>query len=194
MTVANNKATSGNDIIFVSELTGLNKYIVNALAGSDRVIGTNTSELIDGGAGNDYLDGKGGIDVLLGSDGNDTILGGLGSDALSGGNGNDRLIGWGGGTNEIDLLNGEQGADTYVLGDATSAFYTSSRNNDYAEILNFQASDRIQLKGVANNYSLASVRSDVGIFTNNGTELIAVVENGLNRNTNLATDTRFVFV
>lgn len=194
LTVANNKATSGNDIIFVSELTGLNKYIVNALAGSDRVIGTNTSELIDGGAGNDYLDGKGGIDVLLGSDGNDTILGGIGNDGLSGGNGNDRLVGWGGGTNEIDLLNGEQGVDTYILGDATSAFYTSSRNNDYADILNFQASDQIQLKGVANNYSLGSVRSAVGIFTNNGTELIAVVENGLNRNTNLATDTRFVFI
>ncbi|MEH2205368.1 MAG: choice-of-anchor I family protein [Nostoc sp.] len=194
LTVANNKATSGNDIIFVSELTGLNKYIVNALAGSDRVIGTNTSELMDGGADNDYLDGKGGIDVLLGGDGNDTILGGLGSDGLSGGNGNDRLLGWGGGKNEIDLLNGEQGTDTYVLGDATSAFYTSSRNNDYADILNFQASDRIQLQGVANNYSLGSVRSAVGIFTNNGTELIAVVENGLNRNTNLATDTRFVFI
>ncbi|MEH2176851.1 choice-of-anchor I family protein [Nostoc sp.] len=194
LTVANNKATSGNDIIFVSELTGFNKYIVNALAGSDRVIGTNTSELIDGGTGNDYLDGKGGIDVLLGGDGNDTILGGIGSDALSGGNGNDRLVGWGGSTNEIDLLNGEQGADTYVLGDATSAFYISSRNNDYADILNFQASDRIQLKGVANNYLLGSVRSAVGIFTNNGTELIAVVENGLNRNANLATDTRFVFI
>ncbi|WP_292866989.1 putative Ig domain-containing protein [Nostoc sp. LPT] len=194
LTVANNKATSGNDIIFVSELTGLNKYIVNVLAGSDRVIGTNNNELIDGGSGNDYLDGKGSADVLLSGDGNDTILGGLGSDGLSGDNDNDRLIGWGGGTNEIDLLNGEQGADTYVLGDATSVFYTSSRNNDYADILSFQASDQIQLKGVANNYSLKSVRSAVGIFTNNGAELIAVVENGLNRNTNLATDTRFVFV
>ncbi|WP_084227145.1 choice-of-anchor I family protein [Nostoc sp. KVJ20] len=194
LTVANNKATFGNDIIFVSELTGLNRYIVNALAGSDRVIGTNGSELINGGAGNDYLDGKGSIDVLLGGDGNDTILGGLGSDALSGGNGDDRLIGWGGGTNEIDLLNGEQGADTYVLGDVTSVFYANSGNSDYAYILNFQANDQIQLKGVANNYSLGSVRSDVGIFTNNGAELIAVVENGLNRNTNLATDTRFVFV
>ncbi|WP_392531283.1 lamin tail domain-containing protein [Nostoc sp. C117] len=195
LTVANNKATSGNDIIFVSELTGLNQYIVNALAGSDRVIGTNTSELIDGGSGNDYVDGKGGIDLLLGGDGDDTILGGLGSDALFGGNGNDRLIGWGGDTNEIDLLSGDQGADTYVLGDASSVFYTSSGNSDYADILNFQTSDKIQLKGVANNYSLGLVRlSDVGIFTNNGTELIAVVENGLNRNTNLATDTRFVFV
>ena len=194
LTVANNKATSGNDIIFFSELTDFKKYIVHALAGSDRVIGTDNNELIDGGSGNDYLDGKGSADILLGGDGNDTILGGLGSDGLSGGNDNDRLIAWGGGTNEIDLLNGEQGADTYILGDATSVFYTNSRNNDYAHILNFQASDRIQLKGVANNYSLGSVRSAVGIFTNNGAELVAVVENGFNRNTNLATDTRFVFV
>ncbi|WP_375474621.1 putative Ig domain-containing protein [uncultured Nostoc sp.] len=194
LTVANNKATSGNDIIFVSELTDFKKYIVHALAGSDRVIGTNNNELIDDGSGNDYLDGKGNADVLLGDDGNDTILGGLGNDGLFGGNDNDRLIGWGGGTNEIDFLNGEQGADTYILGDVASVFYTSSHNNDYADIFSFQASDQIQLKGVANNYSLGSVRSAVGIFTNNGVELIAVVENGLNCNTNLATDTRFVFV
>ncbi|MFN6564477.1 MAG: putative Ig domain-containing protein [Nostoc sp. ChiSLP01] len=200
LTVANNKATSGNDIIFVEELTGLDRYIVNAQGGSDRVIGTNGIELINGGAGNDYLDGKGGADVLLGDGGNDTILGGLGKDIVSGGDGNDRLIGWGGGTNEIDLLNGDQGADTYVLGDGTSVFYASSGKSDYADILNLQTSDRIQLKGVANNYSLGSasavsiVKSAVSIFTSNGTELIAVVESGLNRNTNLAADTRFVFV
>ncbi|BAY76078.1 hypothetical protein NIES25_25270 [Nostoc linckia NIES-25] len=200
LTVANNKATSGNDIIFVEELTGLNKYIIDALGGSDRVIGTNGIELINGGAGNDYLDGKGGADVLLGDGGNDTILGGLGKDIVSGGDGNDRLIGWGGGTNEIDILNGDQGADTYVLGDGTSVFYASSGKSDYADILNLQTSDRIQLKGTANNYSLGSasavsiIKSAVSIFTSNGTELIAVVETGLNQNTNLATDTRFVFV
>ncbi|MBD2677793.1 MULTISPECIES: putative Ig domain-containing protein [Nostoc] len=200
LTVANNKATSGNDIIFVEELTGLDRYIVNALGGSDRVIGTNGIELINGGTGNDFLDGKGGADILLGDGGNDTILGGLGKDIVSGGDGNDRLIGWGGGTNEIDLLNGDQGADTYVLGDGTSVFYASSGNSDYADILNLQTSDRVELKGVANNYSLGSasavsiIKSAVGIFTSNGTELIAVVETGLNQNTNLATDTRFVFV
>jgi predicted extracellular nuclease len=200
LTVANNKATSGNDIIFVEELTGLDRYIVNAQGGSDRIIGTNGSELINGGAGNDYLDGKGGTDVLLGDGGNDTILGGLGKDIVFGGDGNDRLIGWGGGSDEIDLLNGDQGADTYVLGDPTSVFYANSGKSDYAEILNLQTSDRIELKGIANNYSLGSassvsiIQSAVGIFTNNGTELIAVVETGLNQNTNLATDNRFVFV
>ncbi|WP_375512315.1 putative Ig domain-containing protein [uncultured Nostoc sp.] len=200
LTVANNKATSGNDIIFVSELTGSDKYIVNALAGSDRVIGTNASESIDGGADNDYLDGKGSADILCGGNGDDTILGGIASDILSGGKDNDRLIGWGGGTSEIDILNADQGADTYVLGDTSSVFYTSSGNADYADIASFKAKDKIELKGVASNYSLASIsgvsgnKSAVGIFTNNGTELIAVVEDGLKLKTNLATDTGFVFV
>ncbi|MCC5609175.1 hypothetical protein LC612_20895 [Nostoc sp. CHAB 5834] len=174
--------------------------IVNSLTGDNLVVGTDASENINGRAGNDYLDGKGNNDILRGGDGNDTILGGLGSDTLSGGNGNDRLIGWGGGSGEIDLLNGNQGTDTYILGDASSVFYASSGNGDYADIASFKAKDQIELKGLANNYSLGSVlavsdnESAVGIFTSNGTELIAVVKDGLRLNTNLATDTGFVFV
>ncbi|WP_392477995.1 SdiA-regulated domain-containing protein [Nostoc sp. C110] len=252
LTVANNKATSGNDIIFIDQLVGVSVF--NALGGNDRVIGTDANETLSGGAGNDYIDAKGGNDSLLGNDGidtllggagndileggaaddillgeldndtllggggndsleggggndnlnggadNDTLLGGLGNDILAGGGGNDHLIGWGGGTNEIDQLNGAQSADTYILGDASSVFYAKSGNGDYADIVNFKASDRIQLKGSADNYFLGSASvsgfssSSVGIFANNGTqlELIAVVESGLNRN--LATDTRFVFV
>ncbi|MCC5627363.1 hypothetical protein LC613_03965 [Nostoc sphaeroides CHAB 2801] len=174
--------------------------IVNSLTGDNLLVGTDASENINGRAGNDYLDGKGNNDILRGGDGNDTILGGLGSDTLSGGNGNDRLIGWGGDSREIDLLNGNQGTDTYVLGDASSVFYASSGNGDYADIASFKAKDKIELKGLANNYSLGSVfavsdnESAVGIFTSNGTELIAVVKDGLRLNTNLATDTGFVFV
>ncbi|BBD64611.1 5'-nucleotidase/2',3'-cyclic phosphodiesterase [Nostoc commune NIES-4072] len=196
LTVANNKATSGNDIIFIDQLNGLN--IVDALAGSDRVIGTNANETINGGAGNDYLDGKGGTDILRGGDDDDTILGGLGNDTLFGGKDNDRLIGWGGGTSEIDQLNGDQGEDTYVLGNANSVFYASFGNGDYAYIASFKNKDKIELKGVASNYSLGSAsavssdKSAVGIFY--GTELIAVVENGLKLKTNLASDTGFVFV
>ncbi|MEH1863566.1 MAG: SdiA-regulated domain-containing protein [Nostoc sp.] len=252
LTVANNKATSGNDIIFIDQLVGVSVF--NALGGNDRIIGTDANETLSGAAGNDYIDAKGGNDSLLGNDGidtllggagndildggaaddillgelgndnlnggagndnlnggagndnlnggtgNDTILGGLGNDILAGGGGNDRLIAWGGGTNEIDRLNGDGDADTYILGDASSVFYANSGNGDYADIVSFQASDRIQLKGSADNYFLGSASvsgfssSSVGIFANNGTqlELIAVVESGLNRN--LATDTRFVFV
>ena len=87
LTVANNKATFGNDIIFIDQLSGLK--IVNALTGSDRVIGTDSNETIDGGAGNDYLDANGGNDIILGGLANDTILGGLGDDTISGAPGND---------------------------------------------------------------------------------------------------------
>ncbi len=252
LTVANNKATSGNDIIFIDQLVGVSVF--NALGGNDRVIGTDANETLSGAAGNDYIDAKGGNDSLLGNDGidtllggagndildggaaddillgelgndtllggagndnldggagndnlnggagNDTILGGLGNDILAGGGGSDHLIGWGGGTNEIDQLNGAQSSDTYILGDASSVFYAKSGNGDYADIVSFKASDRIQLKGSVDNYFLGSASvsgfssSSVGIFANNGAqlELIAVVESGLNRN--LATDTRFVFV
>ncbi|MEA5504627.1 putative Ig domain-containing protein [Halotia wernerae UHCC 0503] len=192
--VANNKATAGDDIIYTSQLSGLNKYIVNALAGSDRVIGTSNSELLNGGKGDDYLDGQGGLDILTGGDGNDTLLGGSGYDTLLGGDGNDRLIGWGNGTKEIDLLNGGQGADTYVLGDESSVFYARSQNNDYAEIIRFKGNDLIQLKGLASEYSLGSRRGGVGIFTGNSKELVAVVEDGLDVNMNLAMDNRFLFV
>ncbi|MEH2068768.1 MAG: Ig-like domain-containing protein [Nostoc sp.] len=252
LTVANNKATSGNDIVFLDQLVGVNTF--NALGGNDRLIGTDNNETLSGGTGNDYIDAKGGNDSLLGNDGidtliggagndildggagndnlnagldndtllggagndsldggagndnlnggvgNDTLLGGLGNDILSGGGGKDHLIGWGGGTNEIDQLNGAQSADTYILGDTNSVFYANSGNGDYADIVSFKASDRIQLKGSADNYFLGSApvsgfsKSAVSIFAKNGAqlELIGVVETGLNRN--LATDTRFVFV
>jgi hypothetical protein len=198
--VANNNATSKDDIIFMSQLTGINKDKLNAKEGNDRVTGTDANEFIGGAEGDDYLDGKGGSDKLLGGDGNDTLLGGLGNDDLHGGDGHDILTGWGGSINEIDQLNGGSGADTYLLGNSESVFYTTSGYNDYAKIINLEANDKIQLKGTANNYSLGSVsavfgnKASVGVFTNSGTELIAVVNDGLNATTNLATDSRLTFV
>ncbi len=198
--VANNNATPGDDIIFMSQLSGINKDKVNAKEGNDRITGTDANEFIGGAEGDDYLDGKGGSDKLLGGDGNDTLLGGLGNDDLQGGDGYDTLTGWGGGINEIDQLKGGSGADTYLLGNSNSVFYTSSANSDYAKIVNLEADDKIQLKGTANNYSLGSAsaisvnQASVGIFINSGTELIAVVNDGLNLTTNLATDSRFIFV
>jgi hypothetical protein len=86
------------------------------------------------------------------------------------------------------------------LGDASSVYYTSCGNGDYAHIASFKNKDKIELKRAASNYSLGSAsalssnKSAIGIFTSNGTELIAVVENGLKLKTNLASDTGFVFV
>jgi hypothetical protein len=132
------------------------------------------------------------------------MIGGLGNDDLQGDSGADILTGWGSGTgsaNQIDSLNGGNGADLYILGNSTSLFYNEGGYNDYAKIVGFEAEDRIQLKGTANNYSLGSLPSSVstdkasiGIFTNSGTELIAVLKNeGLN-STSLTIDARFIFV
>lgn len=118
-------------------------------------------------------------------------MGRVGNDDLQGGDGNDILTGWGGGTNEIDQLNGGGGADTYLLGNSTSVFYANSGLGDYAKIVSLEADDKIQLKGSADNYSLKLTSAGaVGIYTNSASELIAVVNDGLN----LAIDNRFTFV
>jgi len=202
--VANNNATPFDDIIYMSQLTGIHKDKINAKEGRDRVIGTSANEFIGGAEDADYLDGQGGNDKLLGGDGNDTLIGGLGSDDLQGGDGNDILTGWGSGTgsaNQIDELKGGNGADTYILGNSTSVFYNLGGYNDYAKIVGFEAEDRIQLKGTASNYSLGSLPSSVstdkasiGIFTNSGTELIAILKNEGLTSTSLTTDDRFIFV
>ncbi|MBD1942561.1 cadherin-like domain-containing protein [Coleofasciculus sp. FACHB-712] len=202
--VANNNATPFNDIIYMSQLSGIHKDKVNAKEGRDRVIGTSANEFLGGAEDDDYLDGQGGNDKLLGGDGNDTLIGRLGSDDLQGGDGNDILTGWGSGTgsaNQMDELKGGNGADTYILGESTSVFYNLGGYNDYAKIVGFEAEDRIQLKGTASNYSLGSVPSSVstdkasiGIFTNSGTELIAVLKNEDLNSTSLTTDARFIFV
>ena len=48
--------------------------------GNDTIIGTNTADIIDGGAGDDTLYGWYGNDTLSGGSGNDTLDGGVGSD------------------------------------------------------------------------------------------------------------------
>lgn len=54
--------------------------------------GSDTPDLINGGAGDDYLSGNGGADTLNGGLGNDTLEGGKGIDMLVGGAGNDTYV------------------------------------------------------------------------------------------------------
>lgn len=63
--------------------------IINGTAGSDRLVGSNTFDIIDGGAGNDTIDGGSGNDKMKGGSGEDTFLGGVGADAMDGGIGTD---------------------------------------------------------------------------------------------------------
>jgi trimeric autotransporter adhesin len=60
-----------------------------ATPGDDVLTSDNTSETLNGAAGNDTLLGQGGDDMLLGGAGNDVLVGGKGTDILDGGDGND---------------------------------------------------------------------------------------------------------
>ena len=68
----------------------------------------NSTDVINGQAGNDYINGKSGNDLLRGGDGNDTLVGSAGDDILIGGKGSNNLSGGAG--NDI-LLVGDYDAD-----------------------------------------------------------------------------------
>ena len=80
LTTAQNTLNAGLDT-----LTGIENAIGSVFndtlsGGADNV---NTSNLLDGGAGNDSLLGGGGNDTLIGGLGNDTLNGGAGTDTVS---------------------------------------------------------------------------------------------------------------
>ncbi|KYC37407.1 hypothetical protein WA1_48290 [Scytonema hofmannii PCC 7110] len=108
--------------------------------------------------GNDFIWGNNGRDIIYGNEGNDTLKGYLGDDLLYGGAGDDILNGFGSGVEYDDLYGGE-GADTFVLGDASGAFYKGAGNSlGYAAIWDFDwtQGDKIQVFGSANDYTLKS--------------------------------------
>jgi subtilisin family serine protease len=100
-----------------------------------------------------------------------------GNDSLAGTAGNDTLSGVPAGTNlgrgSVDKLTGLAGADLFVLGDARGVFYddgvaTNAGRADYAQIMDFQAGDKIQLSKAAGAYLLASATvggvAGIGVF------------------------------
>jgi len=94
----------------------------NGGEGNDVLGGTDVSNFITGGGGNDIIAGAGGNDDLFGGNGNDTLSGGEGRDNVNGDDGNDTVNGengdddLGGGSGD-DLLNGGAGVDTADYGD-----------------------------------------------------------------------------
>ncbi|MEO0407935.1 MAG: CAP domain-containing protein [Cyanobacteria bacterium P01_A01_bin.135] len=178
------KPTGQSDPAPESMPTELNN--IKGTLGGDRLRGT---------AGGDRIQGLKGRDHLYGEAGNDTLKGGFGSDWLKGGAGRDVLIGAGSdkaGAGERDILSGGAGADKFVLGNKTAAFYSSGyskdspRGDDFAAILDFDAAagDTIQLHGDRGDYRLGMISSGgtVGIFltTGGGDELVGAVRNGGN--------------
>lgn len=103
----------------------------NGNSSHDFFLGSEFSNYINGGLGDDKLYGQGGDDFLIGSGGGDTLFGGLGDDILSGGEGNDKLDGGEGddtlsGDEGNDTLDGGQGKDALNGGDGDDVYYIRS--------------------------------------------------------------------
>ena len=95
-------------------------------------------------------------DILIGVEAPDVVVGLSGSDVLKGMGGNDTLIGVNAsgknpGRNETDVLFGDTGADTFVLGDFNGGVYYLDKGNkgggkkSSAGIQDFEDGDKITL-------------------------------------------------
>ncbi|QIZ69746.1 Ig-like domain-containing protein [Oxynema aestuarii] len=132
-----------------------------------------------------------GIEVLAAGTGQNNLV--------SGGFGNNKIFGVDPtiadpGRGEIDELTGLGGYDTFMLGDATTAYYDDgidleSGLQDYAVIKDFSPqSDVIRLHGTASDYQLGNspegLPTGTAIFrqTSAEAELIAIIENETNLN------------
>jgi Ca2+-binding RTX toxin-like protein len=206
------QGNSGDDLI-----TGGfgNDYLLGGDA-NDRLFGDFGDDLIFGENGNDLLSGSAGSDVIFGGAGNDSLLGGINGeldapegffeDFLVGGSGSDNLNAFGGGKGNIerDVLvgGGEVDAngsitsftpdgvrDTFVLANATGAFYTTAGGDDYAVIFDFEPGiDKLQLKsGVT--YGFSGDNQSFFATSNGSQDLVAIFAGGVNLS---GTDITFV--
>ncbi|WP_293932604.1 calcium-binding protein [Iodobacter sp.] len=107
--------------------------------GLDRLYGEDGDDLLDGGTGDDQLEGGEGSDRLYGGEDDDLLHGGMGDDYLEGGDGHDRLYGDGGddvldgGNNNaysVDLMDGGDGADTYLFAKGFGRDVIQNEDND----------------------------------------------------------------
>lgn len=145
------------------------------------------------------IKGNGAGNLLSGLGGKDTLRGFGGADTLLGNEGNDVLVGYNGALNEVDLLIGGSGADTFVLGDANQMGYVGDGDGGFAFILdfNFLEQDKIQVKGSFEDYRLenafkpgigSDTLEDTLVFR--GNELVAVVAD----RSGFEVDVRFDFI
>ncbi len=138
-----------------------------------------------GGGSNDVINAQGGDDTIWGYSGSDVLRGGAGRDRLIGG----ALLTKNRGLEELDVLSGGEGADTFQLGDRRGAYYNDGKAdtsglNSFALITDFDADagDVLKLAGAAEDYSLGSISegglSGTGIYLNSAQtpDLIAVVQ------------------
>ncbi|GAB4535771.1 MAG: hypothetical protein Tsb0014_23040 [Pleurocapsa sp.] len=180
--------TALNGTIYADNLMGTaTDYRIFGDGGDDTLSASDSSTMLDGWTGDDSLFGGAGHDILLGYTGHDSLLGGAGSDFIAGEAGDDFLNGYGETSFEYDYLIGGTGADYFILGNTSGAFYEQA---GFATIIDFESTetDKIQVFGNSNNYSLAEFGDGTDIYYQNN--LIGYVAN----TTDLSLETDFIFV
>ncbi len=96
--------------------------------GADNLIyGYSGNDTIYGGGGHDTIYGGNDADILYGDDGDDILYGEHGNDVLYGGNGNDTLYGG----DHHDTLHGGAGNDTYYGGSGNNSYSDTGGDDTY---------------------------------------------------------------
>ena len=154
--------------------------ILNGGAGNDLLFGYAGNDRLDGGVGDDYVNGGTGNDTLFGGDGNDNVVGEEGNDTLFGGDGDDSLSG----DNGNDTLDGGAGNDT-LIGGAGNDTLIGGAGNDHLNGGKNEADTYVFAKGHGQdliddqswNDQLDTLRfegalSDSAVFARSGNSLV----------------------
>ncbi|MEM1169982.1 MAG: DUF4347 domain-containing protein [Cyanobacteria bacterium P01_H01_bin.35] len=104
---------------------------------TQEIIGTGSSDILNGTAGEDSIFGLGGNDVINGLDNNDVLFGNRDLDTLNGDTGNDTVFG---GRDEdlvfgnigADFLRGDRGSDS-IFGEEDNDTIFGGRDNDFLD-------------------------------------------------------------
>lgn len=120
---------------------------INAFTGganSDRIVGLDGDDVLDGGSGgDDIIDGGADDDTIIAANGNNQLLGGTGDNTITAGNGNntvtaadgDNTVTLGNGVNQVTLGNGDNtvtagdGGNTIASGAGDDVITTGSGND-----------------------------------------------------------------
>ncbi|MDR5651052.1 calcium-binding protein [Ruixingdingia sedimenti] len=120
-TQADYGGSSVADIVFGSEWSDL----VSTGAGNDHVEGREGADTLDGGLGDDVLYGGADADMIFGGHGFDLLRGEAGNDTLRGGGLRDLLYGG----SHADLLQGDGGNDALFGGGGADTLYGGAGND-----------------------------------------------------------------
>ena len=114
-------------------IAGIGDDTIHGDGGNDRLEGGAGNDIINGGAGDDIITDLGGDDNIKGGDGNDAINAGQGLNLILGGAGNDFIVAGADGGSEVFGGTG----DDFILGSRTTERILGNEGNDWIEMGTF---------------------------------------------------------